>query len=153
MSARSSLLEALGRILPAFSSFERPLTPLGHSPFLATLQTLGSVIRSLSLTAIFGPPSCPPVSVRQAGTQDPLLQCVHQVSPLLEQQNTRNCMGLKITAFMHNRGKFRTKDTKTKKKKKTPPKLQLLLLKSPEQKQGVGSKSRVPCMPPALNST
>ena len=45
-------------------------------------------------------------------------------------------------------GKFWTKDTKRPKKKP-----QLPLLKSWEQKQGVGGKSRALRMPPARNTT
>ena len=48
---------------------------------------------------------------------------------------------------MHSWGKFWTKDTKR------PKKPQLPLLKSQEQKQGVGDKSRALRMPPAINTT
>ena len=58
-----------------------------------------------------------------------------------------NYKGLKITVCVHSWGKFWTKDTKR------PKKAQLPLLKSREQKQGVGSKSGVLRMPPALNTT
>ena len=57
-------------------------------------------------------------------------------------------MGLKITVFMCSWGKFWTKDTKR-------PKNPTATSEEPgaEQKQGVGSKSRVLSMPPALNTT
>ena len=72
------------------------------------------------------------------GTWDSLLQCCSACTwTHLSSSNKiqRNQMGLKITACICSQGKFWTKDTKTKK-------IQLPLLKSPEQKQGVGSKSR-----------
>ena len=59
----------------------------------------------------------------------------------------RNYKGLKITACMHSWGKLWTT------RYKTDQKAQLLLLKSQEQKQGVGSKSRVLSMSPALSAT
>ena len=66
-----------------------------------------------------------------------------------EAQNT-NYQGLKITVCMRSWDQFRTTRYK---KIPTPPKRQLPLLKSSEQKQGVRSKSRVLYMPPALNTT
>ena len=59
----------------------------------------------------------------------------------------RNYKGLKITAYMHSWGKFWTKDIKRPKK----PNCHFLM--SHEQKQGVGSKSRVLCMPSAHSTT
>ena len=44
--------------------------------------------------------------MRQAGTWVPLLQCLHLDKHLLEQQNTRNYKGLKITTHTCNWGKL-----------------------------------------------
>ena len=94
----------------------------------------------------------PPVlSMRQAGTWDPLLQCCSactwtNVSSTYELQ--RNYKGLKIKLCAGAAGaSYRQKDTKR------PKKPQLPLLKSWAQKQGVASKSRVLCVTPALNPT
>ena len=83
--------------------------------------------------------------MRRAGSWDPLLQCLHLDSSSNKIQ--RNYMGLKITACLPtggaNSGQKIQRDQKT----------QLTILKSPEQKRGVGSKSRVLSMPPAQNIT
>ena len=80
------------------------------------------------------------VFLRQAGTWDPLLQCLHLGKRLLEQQNK----GLKITVCICSWGKFWT--TRYKETKKP-------LLKNQEQKQHVGSKNRALSMPPAHSTT
>ena len=80
--------------------------------------------------------------VRQAwdmGLSAAALQCLHLDTPLLEQQNAKKIMRLKITSCMCSWGKFWTqKDTKRQKTKKQKT-THLLLLKSLEQKQDVGS--------------
>ena len=77
--------------------------------------------------------------MRQAGTWDPLLQCLHLDNHLLQQQMQRNSKGLKITARMRSGGKLR----RTRYKK---AKTQLPLPR-------YGSKSRVLCMTPAHGTT
>ena len=81
------------------------------------------------------------MSPRQAGAWDPLLQCLHLDNVCLGNKMQRNCKGLKIIACAVG-ANYGQKGTKR-------PKLQVPLLKSWEQKQGVGSKSRVLRMPPA----
>ena len=73
----------------------------------------------------------------------PLLQCLYLDKHLLKQ---RNCNQLKTIACMCSWGKLWTKDAKK-------PETQLSILKSLEQKLGVGSKSRVLSLPPELNTT
>ena len=48
-----------------------------------------------------------PAVMRQAGTWDPLLQCLHLDTPLLKQENTKKLYGTKNNSW----GKFWTKDT------------------------------------------
>ena len=86
---------------------------------------------------------------------DPLLKCCNACTwTHFSSSNKiqRNYMGLKITACMRSWGKFWTQRIQ-RDQKKTPKPTQLPLLKSLEQKQGVGSKSRVLRMPPARNAT
>ena len=72
--------------------------------------------------------------MRQAGTWNPLLQCLHLDEPLLQQQNTRNYKRLKITTCMPaNSGRKIQKDQKN--------------LKCHFRR--AGSKRRGLCMPPA----
>ena len=85
------------------------------------------------------------MSPRQAGAWDPLLQCLHLDNVCSGNKMQRNCKGLKIIACAVG-ANYGQKGTKR-------PKLQVPLLKSWEQKQVVGSKSRVLRMPPALNTT
>ena len=83
--------------------------------------------------------------VRQAGTRRPVLQCCRACTRThLSSSNKiqRNRKGLQGTVCMHIWGKFWTKDTKR-------PKTQLSVLKSLEQNQGVGNKSRALSMSPA----
>ena len=66
--------------------------------------------------------------------------------PSPRQQIQRNYKALKTTICMHSWGELWT--ARHKKTQKLP----LPLLKGLKQKQGVGSKSGLPCMSPALNT-
>ena len=63
----------------------------------------------------------------QAGTWDPLLQCLHLDKHLLEPQNTKKLQGTKNNCMHRAVGTNYEQDTKR-------PKTQLPLLRSPEQK-------------------
>ena len=76
-----------------------------------------------------------------------VLQCLHLDKPLLEQQNTKKLHATKNNCVHTQLGQIL--DQKIQKDQKT----QLPLLKNREEKPGVGSKSRVLCMSPALNTT
>ena len=83
--------------------------------------------------------------VTQAGTQNPALQCCPACTRThLSSSNKiwRNHKGLQGTVCMHIWGKFWSKDAKR-------PKYPKAILKSLEQNQGVGNKSRVLSMSPA----
>ena len=81
------------------------------------------------------------VEVKQAGTWDPLLQCCNAFTWTDVSLSTKNnCVHVQLGQILDNRYK------------KTP-KAQLPFLKSWEQKQRVGSKSRVLCMCPAHTTT
>ena len=84
------------------------------------------------------------VSVRQAGTPDPLLQCSHLDKPFCKQQNTKKLYGTKITVCMCSWGKSWTKRYKKTKK----PNCHFWRARSKkrcqEQKQGTG---HAPCTP------
>ena len=85
-----------------------------------------------------------------AGTWDHLWQCCNACTWThlsLSNRIQRNCIGLKITACVLSWDKFWTQ--KIQRDQET----QLPLLKSLEQKQGVGSKSKVLRMPPAHTTT
>ena len=79
------------------------------------------------------------MGIRQAGTWDPLLQCLHLDKPLLQQQNTKKLQGTKNNCLCVQLGQIMDKIQKDQKKKE---KTQLPLLKSREQKQGT---AHAPC--------
>ena len=82
------------------------------------------------------------VQVTQAGTWDPLLQCCNAYTwTNIKLYGTKN--NCKNVQLGQNYGQKIQRDRKT----------QLPLLKSQEQKQGVGTKSRVLSMPPVHNTT
>ena len=81
------------------------------------------------------------------GPSDAVLQCLHLNAPLHEPQNRKKLEGTKSNCVHVQLGQILNKRYKKNKKAQLP------LLKSQEQKQGVGSKSRVLCMPPAHNTT
>ena len=81
------------------------------------------------------------------GPSAALLQCLQLNSPLHELQNRKKLEGTKNNCVHVQLGQILIKRYKKTKKAQLP------LLKSQEQKQGVGSKSRVLCMPPAHNTT
>ena len=74
----------------------------------------------------------------------PLAAVLAPDTHLLEQQNTKKLKGTKNNCPHEQLGQIMDKKIQ---------KAQMPLLKSREQRQGVGSKSRVLCMPPAHNIT
>ena len=83
---------------------------------------------------------------RQAETWDPSCSACSWTSISWSNKIQRNYKALKITMCTHSWGEFWT--VRHKKTQKLP----LPLLKGLRQKQGVGSKSRLLCMSPALNT-
>ena len=82
-------------------------------------------------------------SLRQAGTWDPSLQCLHQHKRLLQQQNTKKLNGTKNNCVHGRLGQIM--DNKIQKDPKNPT--------AASEEAGAKPGCWVPRVPPALNTT